>query len=150
MDLEQVKNILSSVLGTVSEKGKEYAGVAMDKTKAAGRLAHLSLELTSEKEALRKAYAEIGQAYYEGHRESAEGVFVQLCEEVDTVKARVSAMEAEIAELKSSLHAAGTADEPDVDVTFESVVEEDEKQGEAAPAEDKPADDKPADDGKSE
>ena len=64
MDFNHLKDILSSVVGTVSVKGKEFAEVAVDKTKAAGRVAKASLELTGEKEALKKAYAELGQAYY--------------------------------------------------------------------------------------
>ena len=82
MDFNHLKDILSSVVGTVSVKGKEFAEVAVDKTKAAGRVAKASLELTAEKETLKKAYAELGQAYYENCREGAEGVFQQLCEEI--------------------------------------------------------------------
>ena len=37
MDFNHLKDILSSVVGTVSVKSKEFAEVAVDKTKAAGR-----------------------------------------------------------------------------------------------------------------
>lgn len=138
MDFNHLKDILSSVVGTVSVKGKEFAEVAVDKTKAAGRVAKASLELTGEKEALKKAYAELGQAYYENCRESAEGVFVQLCEEIGVVAERVAALEAEVEELKAGLR---PNDEADVEVSFEEVVEEAEAECacEEAPVEEAPA-----------
>lgn len=123
MDFNHLKDILSSVVGTVSVKGKEFAEVAVDKTKAAGRVAKASLELTAEKETLKKAYAELGQAYYENCREGAEGVFQQLCEEIALVAERIAALEAEVEELKAGLR---PNEEADVEVTFEEVVEETE------------------------
>jgi len=127
MDFNHLKDILSSVVGTVSVKGKEFAEVAVDKTKAAGRVAKASLELTGEKEALKKVYAELGQAYYENSREGAEGVFQQLCEEITLVSERIAALEAEVEELKAGLRPVN--EEADVEVTFEEVVEADEAQG---------------------
>ena len=126
MDFNHLKDILSSVVGTVSVKGKEFAEVAVDKTKAAGRVAKASLELTGEKEALKKAYAELGRAYYENCREGAEGVFVQLCEEIGVISERVAALETEVEELKAGLRTAG--EEADVEVSFEEVVEQAEEE----------------------
>ncbi|MBE6969645.1 MAG: hypothetical protein E7442_05955 [Ruminococcaceae bacterium] len=126
MDFNHLKDILSSVVGTVSVKSKEFAEVAVDKTKAAGRVAKASLELTAEKETLKKAYAELGQAYYENCREGAEGVFQQLCEEIGVVNDRIAALEAEVEELKAGLRAG--AEEADVEVSFEEVVAEAEEE----------------------
>ena len=126
MDFNHLKDILSSVVGTVSVKGKEFAEVAVDKTKAAGRVAKASLELTGEKEALKKVYAELGQAYYENCREGAEGVFQQLCEEITLVSERIAALEAEVEELKAGLRPVN--EEADVEVSFEEVVEQAEEE----------------------
>ena len=126
MDFNHLKDILSSVVGTVSVKGKEFAEVAVDKTRAAGRVAKATLELTTEKETLKKAYAELGQAYYENCREGAEGVFQQLCEEISLVTERIAALEAEVEELKAGLRVA--AEEADVEVSFEEVVAEAEEE----------------------
>lgn len=120
MDFSQIKNILGGVLENVTEKGKEYAGVAKDKTRSAGRIAKLSVELASEKEALKKAYAELGKAYYDECSSSAVGVFAQLCEEITAVSGRIETMQAEIAQLKESL-APATAE-----ADFEDVVAKDE------------------------
>lgn len=117
MDFDQIKNIFSAV----TEKGKEYAGIAVDKTKSAGRIAKLAVEMTGEKEALKKAYVELGKAYYEECRASAAGLFAQLCEEVEAVNARIAAMQAEMDELKSSFSSSGE------DADFEDVVGQDEE-----------------------
>lgn len=132
MDFEQVKNLFNSVVGTAAEKGTRYAGAAKEKAAAAGRIAKLTVELAAEKEALKKVYVEIGQAYYDANHDCADGLFAQLVDEVDQVRSRTEAMEAELAELKASFKPAD-AQEPDVEVTFEAVVEGDEQA--EAPAE---------------
>ena len=124
MNFDQIKGIFNSVVDAVSEKGKEYAGTAAEKTKAAGRLAKLTMELAGEKESLKSAYAAIGQTYFENNRQGAEGLLAQLCEEAETVMERIAAMEAEIAQLKAGF----STEEKDVDVTFEEIVEETEKE----------------------
>lgn len=108
---DKIKGFFSDLKG----KGSEYAGLAVDKTKDAARLAKLTVELNSEKEALKKSFVELGKAYYEEHRGAAEGLFAQLCEEVDAANARIGAMEAEIAGLKGSFK----SEEP---ASFEDVV----------------------------
>ena len=104
------------------ERGAEYANVAMDKTKDAARLAKLTIALTAEKDALKKAYIELGKAYYEEHHNDAEGLYAQLVEEVDAVNARIEEMQSEIDSLKGSFHASD-------DAGFEDVVAQDEGDG---------------------
>ena len=80
---------LMDTISNLRERGAEYANVAMDKTKDAARLAKLTVSLTGEKDALKKAYIELGKAYYEEHHNDAEGLYAQLVEEVDAVNARL-------------------------------------------------------------
>ena len=113
---------LDSLMDTITnlrERGAEYANVAMDKTRDAARLAKLTVALTSEKDALKKAYIELGKAYYEEHHNDAEGLYAQLVEEVDAVNARIEEMQTEIDSLKGSFHASE-------DASFENVVSQDE------------------------
>lgn len=126
---------LDSLMDTITnlrERGAEYANVAMDKTRDAARLAKLTVALTGEKDALKKAYIELGKAYYEEHRSDAEGLYAQLVEEVDAVNARIEEMQAEIDSLKGSFHGSEDAsfedvvaqDEGDEDISVEITVEE--------------------------
>ena len=113
---------LMDTITNLRERGAEYANVAMDKTKDAARLAKLTIALTAEKDALKKAYIELGKAYYEEHHHDAEGLYAQLVEEVDAVNARIEEMQSEIDSLKGSFHASD-------DAGFEDVVAQDEGDG---------------------
>ena len=113
---------LMDTITNLRERGAEYANVAMDKTKDAARLAKLTIALTAEKDALKKAYIELGKAYYEEHHNDAEGLYAQLVEEVDAVNARIEEMQSEIDSLKGSFHASDYAG-------FEDVVAQDEGDG---------------------
>lgn len=137
---------LMDTITNLRERGAEYANAAMDKTKDAARLAKLTVSLTGEKDALKKAYIELGKAYYEEHHNDAEGLYAQLVEEVDAVNARIEEMQAEIDSLKGSFHAGEDAsfedvvaqDEGDEDISVEITVEE-EPEAPAAETPEEPA-----------
>ena len=131
MDFNGLKDKLLSKLGQTADNTrdfadkagdsvKDFAGKAADKVKAGGRIAKLTMEISSEKETMKKAYLEIGRLYYEKHKDDPEGFFAQLCEEVAVAEKNIADKEAEIAELKSK------KDEPDVAVEFEEIVEQEE------------------------
>ena len=106
-------NSIKGLFNDLKDKGGEMAGLAVDKTRDAAKLARITVELNTEKEALKRSYLELGKAYYEEYRGTAEGLFAQLCEEVDAVNARIETIEQEIRELKGSFKA-GEADFEDV------------------------------------
>ena len=110
---------VKELFSTIKEKGTAAASVAADKTKDAARMAKLTMELNSEKENLKKAYLELGKAFYEEHRGSAEGLAAQLCEEVTAVTGRIDSIQSELEGLKESFR---PAEEP----AFEDVVDGEE------------------------
>ena len=107
----QVKDIFSNL----KEKGAAVAGTAADKTKDAARIAKLTVDMGTEKENMKKAYLELGKAYYEEHKDSADGLFAQLCEEITAVAGRIDAMQSELDTLKGGFRPAPVPD-------FEEVV----------------------------
>ena len=109
-NFDQIKGIFSGL----KDKGTEYAGLAVDKTRDAARLAKATVELNSEKETLKKTLAELGETYYEEFRGSAEGLYAQLCEEADAVRERIDALQNEIDALKGSFKPEETPDFEDV------------------------------------
>ena len=140
---------LDSLMDTITnlrERGAEYASVAMDKTRDAARLAKLTVALTGEKDALKKAYIELGKAYYEEHHSDAEGLYAQLVEEVDAVNARIEEMQSEIDSLRGSFHASEDAsfedvvaqDEGDEDISVEITIEEEPEAPAAETTEEQP------------
>ncbi|MBQ3277279.1 MAG: hypothetical protein IJH47_09560 [Oscillospiraceae bacterium] len=111
---------LNGLFDNLKEKGTEYAGIAVGKTKDAARIAKLAVDIGTEKEALKRTFVELGKAYYEEHRGTADGLFAQLCEEVDAVNARIKDMQDEMDALKGTF-------KPDEAPDFESVVSADEE-----------------------
>ena len=123
-DMNDFKERVGKTFENVAEKTKVFAGIAADKAKAMTRVAKLTLEINGEKDAMKKAYIEIGKLYYEKHRGDPDGFFVQLCDEVTMAMESIAAKEAEIAALKAEISDFGGGD--DVDVEFETVVSKDE------------------------
>ena len=128
-DLDQLK----SLLNVAKDKGIEYAGVAREKTRDAAHYAKLRLDLTTEKEAQKKTFTEIGKAFFEEHRSEAEGLLAQLCAEIEAQNARIESIKAEMEDYRSSFSGkAESADFEEVvadaedDITVE-IVEEDDK-----------------------
>ena len=130
-NLDKVKGFL----GQLKDKGSEVAGTAAGKAKDAARIAKLTVDLNTEKEALKKAYLELGKAYFEGKHDDAEGILGQLVGEAEAVKGRLEALQKEIDELKDSFKAedpasfedvVAAAEEKDVEVEIvEEAAEED-------------------------
>ena len=120
MDINEIKDKVISSLGTAVDAGKDLAGKAADKAKAGARIAKLNMEISTEKENLRKTYIEIGKLYYDTHKDDPEGFFIQLCDEVALSEKNIADKQAEIDELKVG--------EPceDISVEFESVVADEE------------------------
>ena len=120
MEINEIKDKVIASVGTAVDTGKDLAGKAVDMAKAGVRIAKLNMEISTEKENLRKTYIEIGKLYYDTHKDDPEGFFIQLCDEVALSEKNIADKQAEIDELKAS--------EPceDVSVEFENVVADEE------------------------
>ena len=147
MDFEEIKNKVLSALGQAADSAKDLAGKAADgakdlagkaadKAKAGTRIAKLSMDLASAKEAQKKTYLEIGREYYSQHKDAPEDFFTQLFAEVAAADKKIEEISTEIAELKASMSAPG--------VEVEVEVEPDDGSGKDVEAEEE---DKDKDDG---
>lgn len=101
-------------------KAKDLAGVAAAKTKQVSRIAKLNMDISGQKETIKKAYTELGKLYYETHHDAPDGPFAQACQEIDLAQAAIAAMEEELAGLKAAMSEEESCQEAD----FESVVDE--------------------------
>ena len=101
-----------------AEKTKGFAEVAAEKAKAGARIAKLNMEISTEKDNMKKTYLEIGKLYYDTHKENPEGFFIQLCEEIALAEKNIADKQDEIASLK-------TKEEDDsIEVEIEEIAEE--------------------------
>lgn len=124
---------LKGLVEQVKNKGTEYAGAAADKAKDAAALAKLKVELSGEKEALRKAYLELGKTCYEEKAVAPEGVLGQLMGEVESARGRIDALQKEIEALMGNgkdpsedFEQTVAQSEPDIEVEITQEPEENE------------------------
>lgn len=129
-NFNDIKEKLKATLNVVADTTKDIASKTADKAKDTARIAKLSVEINGEKDAVRKAYHEIGKLYYEMHRDNPDGFFAQLCDEVTVANANIAAKEAEIAALK-----AGNNDDDEIEVEIVACEEADKCCCEAADGE---------------
>ncbi len=130
-DFNELKEKVSELAVTAAGKAKEIASATAEQTKRLGRIAKLNIEISNEKDNVKKSYIEIGKLYYETHKDAPEGFFTQLCEEVSSCNAIIAQKEAELDELRASV---SDTDEPIFDPDFETVVSETEAAPEAPEA----------------
>lgn len=117
--------------GKAAEKTKDMAGKAAgatrdvaekaaDKAKTGARIAKLNIEISGEKENMKKTYLEMGKLYYDTHKENPEGFFIQLCEEIALAEKNIADKQAEIDALKAD-------DDDSIEVEFEEIIDEDDE-----------------------
>jgi len=100
-DINEIKSNIMETLGAVADKTRDFAGKAADKAKTYAKTAKLSMEISGERESVKKAYLEIGKLYYDTHKDDPEGFFAQLFEEVSLSLESIAEKEATIAALKA-------------------------------------------------
>ena len=114
-NFDDIKSVVIDTVGTVAEKTRDLAGNVADRAKDVSRVAKLNIEITQEKESVKKAYTELGKLYYETHKEDPDPFCIQLCDEVTMALDSIAAKEAEIAEIKAKNAKAVEEDEDDED-----------------------------------
>ena len=97
---------------------RDFAEKAADKAKAGARIAKLNVEISAEKDNMKKTFIEIGKLYYETYKDAPEGFFIQLCEEIALAEQNIDEKQAEIEDLKSN------DDDDSIEVEFEEIKEE--------------------------
>ena len=120
-DINEIKSKIIGTIGTVADATRDVAEKAAEKAKTYAKIAKLSVEINGERDAIKKAYIEIGKLYYDTHKDDPEGFFVQLCDEITVAAENIADKEAEIAMLKAE----SGGEDPDVEVTFETADAED-------------------------
>ena len=119
---DELKEKAMNILGSVADITKDAAARTADTTKSLARVAKLSVDVTNEKEVVKKAYYELGKLYYEKHDDDdAEEFFAEPIRQLTMTLQIIEELEREIEELKASVR-----DKPDdgIEVEFEEIVAE--------------------------
>ena len=110
----------------LKSKATDLAQAGVAQSKRLAEIAKLKTANMGEEDAIKKAYIEIGKAYYAQNAAAPEGPYAAACEKITAAKAAIEANNERIAELKE------TGDDEvevvevveDVAVKAEDVVEE--------------------------
>jgi transposase len=124
-NFEELKQRAKDAVESIADKSIELYKAAEEKTKLLARTTKISAEITMEKGSLRRLYREIGQKYYEAHKDAPEPSLEQLCTEVTTTLARISAKQREIEDLRETYEAGRQPDDGLEDIQVEIILEDD-------------------------
>ena len=82
------------------EKVNDLAQTGVAKSKQLAEIAKLKVSNLSEKDAIRKAYLELGRLYYAEKGSAPEGGYAAACQRINAAKANIAANNERIAQLK--------------------------------------------------
>ena len=117
-NFNDLKETLLGTFNFMAEKVLDLADTAADTAKSGHQIAKLFLEKKKEESAMETAYSQLGKLYYDLHKDDADGMFAELCADVEIAKGNIEAIDDEIAELKESMG----SDFDDIEVEFENVM----------------------------
>ena len=148
-NFNDLKETLLGTFNFMAEKVLDLADTAADTAKSGHQIAKLFLEKKREESAMETAYSQLGKLYYDLHKDDADGMFAELCADVEIAKGNIEAIDDEIAELKEAMG----GDFDDIEVEFENVMNDAEDAdfesvvhpaAEETPAEETPTEETPA------
>ena len=113
----------SRFTGNLARGARNTASASIRNARRLGRLAKVNMDLKSEKDNLRRLYTDVGELYYESHRDDPEGFFVQLFQQIDASLTAIGRLEGERSLLKTENRAEKEDDSITVDILAEDASE---------------------------
>lgn len=121
---EDFKKKAKDAIDTLADISVEAYKAAEEKARILARRTKLSAEITRDKALIRRLKAEIGNKYYDLHKDDPEEALKQDCEEITSALDRIAVRKDEIEELKNSSASECCCDEDACcDETVEAEVE---------------------------
>ncbi len=111
IDFESLKDKAVVLAQTGVTKAKELTETGVAKAKELTEIGKLKVQNSSEQEAIRKAYSELGKLYYAERGSAPEAAYADLCQRITDALARISYNNERIADIK----AAGQMSDEEVD-----------------------------------
>lgn len=124
-DFTQVGAAKVKDLGQVgAAKAKDLSQAGAAKAKELTEIAKLNMANSSEEDAIRKAFVELGKAYYETHGTEPEESVAEICEKITASKVVIEENRLKIEEIKSaSAQPVSNESAVEIEVPFEEVIE---------------------------
>ena len=131
MNFDELMQFVKDSVEMIVDKSAELYKAAEEKTKKVARTTKLQTEIAMEKSALRRLYRQIGEKYYNLHRDDPEEALATLCSDVTATLNRIAEKQEEVDRLKEELCPEDDEDEDDYDFVVEIITEDpDEKEPE--------------------
>lgn len=105
-------------------KAKELADAGAAKAKELSEIGKLKVQNSTEQEAIRKAYSELGKLYYAERGSAPEAAYADLCQRITDALARISYNNERIADIKAAGQLSDSEVEEAEPVETETVGEE--------------------------
>ena len=111
IDFESLKDKAVVFAQSGVTKAKELTDTGIAKAKEISEIGKLKVQNSTEQEAIRKAYSELGKLYYAERGSAPEAAYADLCQRITDALARISYNNERIADIK----AAGQLSDDEVD-----------------------------------
>lgn len=92
------------ITGTGVAKARELADTGIAKAKELAEIGKLKVSNSTEQEAIRKAYTELGKLYYAERGSAPEAAYADTCQRISNSLARISYNNERIADIKAAGH----------------------------------------------
>ncbi|HHT16284.1 MAG TPA: hypothetical protein GXZ77_00985 [Papillibacter sp.] len=120
MNFDELMQFVKDSVEIIVDKSAELYKSAEEKTKKVARTTKLQTEIAVEKTTLRRLYREIGEKYYNLHKDDPEEALATLCSDVTATLDRIDEKQEEIDRLKEELC---PSDDEEDDDDYDFVVE---------------------------
>ena len=124
IDFESLKDKAVVFAQSGVTRARELTDTGVAKAKEVAEVGKLKVQNSTEQEAIRKAYSELGKLYYAERGSAPEAAYADLCQTITDALARISYNNERIADIKAAGH-----------LSEEEVSEVEEVEEPAAPAE---------------
>ena len=117
VDFESVKDKAVVLAQSGMTKARELADAGAAKARELSEIGKLKMQNSSEKEAIRKAYSDLGRLYYAERGSAPEAAYAELCQRITDALARISYNNERITDIKAAGRSSGVGE--DVDAVIE-------------------------------
>ena len=104
IDFESLKDKAVVFAQSGVTRARELTDTGVAKAKEVAEVGKLKVQNSTEQEAIRKAYSELGKLYYAERGSAPEAAYADLCQNITDALARISYNNERIADIKAAGH----------------------------------------------
>ena len=126
VDFESVKDKAVVLAQSGMTKARELADAGAARARELSEIGKLKMQNSTEKEAIRKAYSDLGRLYYAERGSAPEAAYAELCQRVTDALSRISYNNERIADIKAAGRSSGVEENVDAGIEEAEEIEAEE------------------------